>query len=41
MYLTPDDRKRMKASITVYRHLERMRNREIFVSVYMIHLYAI
>ena len=39
--LTPDHRNRMKVSITMYQHLEHMQNREIFVSVYMIHLYAI
>ena len=41
MYLTPDRRKRMKVSITMYQHLEHLRNRVISVSVYMIHLYVI
>ena len=41
IYLTPDHRKRMKVSITMYRHLEHLRNRVIFVSVCMIHLYVI
>jgi len=40
-YLTPDHRKRMKVLITMYWHLEHLRNRVIFVSVYMIHLYVI
>ena len=41
IYLTPDRRKRMKALITMYRNLEPLRNRAIFVSVYMIHFYVI